>query len=38
MREAYYIGLDIHKKMIAYCTETLDGRLKWSGLVRHPEV
>ncbi|MDD2466539.1 MAG: hypothetical protein PHI97_21285 [Desulfobulbus sp.] len=27
----YYIGLDIHKKMIAYCTKTLDGRLVEQG-------
>ena len=23
----YYIGLDMHKKMIAYCIKALDGRL-----------
>jgi hypothetical protein len=27
MRALYYIGLDIHKKMIAYCIKALDGLL-----------
>jgi len=31
MRQLYYIGLDIHKKMIAYCIKELDGRLVAQG-------
>ena len=27
MKRHYYIGLDIHKKTIAYCMKTIDGRL-----------
>ena len=27
MSACYFIGLDIHKKMIAYCIKTIDGRL-----------
>lgn len=33
MRALYYIGLDIHKKMIAYCIKTLDGRLVEQGKI-----
>ena len=33
MSALYYIGLDIHKKMIAYCIKTLDGRLIDQGKV-----
>lgn len=29
----YYIGLDIHKKMIAYCIKALDGRLIEQGII-----
>ena len=29
----YYIGLDIHKKMIAYCIKALDGRLIEQGFI-----
>jgi hypothetical protein len=25
MKEVYYIGLDIHKKIIAYCIKTASG-------------
>ena len=27
MEELYYIGLDIHKKTISYCTKTKDGTI-----------
>jgi len=33
MRSLYYIGLDIHKKMIAYCIKALDGRLITQGKI-----
>jgi transposase len=33
MRRLYYIGLDIHKKMIAYCIKELDGRLVEQGII-----
>jgi transposase len=33
MSEQYVIGLDIHKKMIAYCVKTVDGRLVDQGMV-----
>lgn len=33
MSASYFIGLDIHKKMIAYCIKTLDGRLIAQGKV-----
>jgi transposase len=29
----YYIGLDIHKKVIAYCIKALDGRLVGEGVI-----
>ena len=31
MKTLYYIGLDIHKKMIAYCIKAFDGRLVGAG-------
>jgi transposase len=33
MRTLYYIGLDIHKKMIAYCIKALDGRIIGQGKI-----
>lgn len=33
MRTLYYIGLDIHKKVIAYCIKTVDGGLVGAGMV-----
>ena len=30
MNTIYYIGLDIHKKVIAYCIKRIDGELVWS--------
>jgi transposase len=33
MSACYFIGLDIHKKMIAYCIKTIDGRLVAQGMV-----
>ena len=33
MRKLYYIGLDIHKKMIAYCIKAIDGRLVEQGMI-----
>jgi transposase len=33
MRTLYYIGLDIHKKVIAYCIKTIDGRLVGAGKI-----
>jgi transposase len=33
MSAHYFIGLDIHKKMIAYCIKSLDGRLIDQGMV-----
>jgi transposase len=33
MRALYYIGLDIHKKMIAYCIKALDGHLVEQGKI-----
>jgi len=33
MSAHYFIGLDIHKKMIAYCVKTVDGRLVDQGMV-----
>ena len=33
MSACYFIGLDIHKKMIAYCIKTIDGRLVDQGMV-----
>ena len=33
MRTLYYIGLDIHKKVIAYCIKTYDGRLVGEGSI-----
>ncbi len=33
MNAFYYIGLDIHKKVIAYCIKALDGRLISQGKI-----
>jgi hypothetical protein len=33
MSAHYFIGLDIHKKMIAYCVKIIDGRLVDQGMV-----
>ena len=33
MKTVYYIGLDIHKKVIAYCIKAIDGRLIGEGKV-----
>ena len=33
MNRWYFIGLDLHKKMIAYCIKTIDGRLIEQGMV-----
>lgn len=33
MRTVYYIGLDIHKKVIAYCVKTIDGQLVEQGMI-----
>lgn len=33
MQAFYYIGLDIHKKMIAYCIKALDGSLINQGII-----
>ena len=33
MKTLYYIGLDIHKKVIAYCIKAIDGRLIGEGKV-----
>lgn len=33
MRTLYYIGLDVHKKLIAYCIKTLDGRIVGQGMI-----
>jgi transposase len=33
MRILYYIGLDIHKKVIAYCIKAIDGRLIGEGMI-----
>ena len=33
MSAQYFIGLDIHKKMIAYCVKSVDGRLVGQGMV-----
>ena len=33
MSAQYFIGLDIHKKMIAFCVKTIDGRLVDQGVV-----
>lgn len=33
MTTLYYIGLDIHKKVIAYCIKTIDGRLAGEGMI-----
>jgi transposase len=34
MKELYYVGLDIHKKTIAYCVKRADGRIVDEGTVR----
>jgi transposase len=33
MKTLYYIGLDIHKKVIAYCIKAIDGRLVRAGMI-----
>jgi len=33
MNTLYYVGLDIHKKVIAYCVKTVEGRLVTQGVV-----
>ncbi|MFO7605531.1 MAG: IS110 family transposase [Desulfurivibrionaceae bacterium] len=33
MRTFYYIGLDVHKKSIAYCIKTVDGKIVAQGVV-----
>ena len=33
MDSMYYVGLDVHKKMIAYCTKKQDGGVVDSGVV-----
>lgn len=33
MNAIYYIGLDIHKKVIAYCIKKIDGTLVRQGVV-----
>jgi len=33
MNAFYYIGLDIHKKVISYCIKALDGRLIGQGKI-----
>ena len=33
MERYYYIGLDIHKKIIAYCMKTIDGRMVDQGKI-----
>ncbi|MBM9538856.1 IS110 family transposase [Desulfobulbus alkaliphilus] len=33
MNVCYFIGLDIHKKMIAYCIKSIDGRLIDQGMI-----
>ena len=33
MRELYYIGLDVHKKTITYCSKTQDGALVARGTI-----
>ena len=33
MKTLYYIGLDIHKKVIAYCIKAIDGRLVGEGMI-----
>jgi transposase len=33
MERIYYVGLDIHKKIISYCIKTIDGRLWAQGKV-----
>ncbi len=33
MNSFYYVGLDIHKKMIAYCIKTIDGRIVRQGKI-----
>ena len=33
MRTLYFIGLDIHKKVIAYCVKTIDGKVYEAGKI-----
>ena len=33
MSAIYYIGLDIHKKVIAYCIKRIDGEIFRQGIV-----
>ena len=30
----HYVGLDVHKKMIAYCVKTKGGKLRDEGTIR----
>lgn len=34
MNSLYYVGLDIHKNLIAYCIKTVDGRLASQGMIK----
>ena len=34
MESIYYIGLDVHKKSIAYCIKTVTGKIVCKGMVR----
>lgn len=34
MSTLYYVGLDIHKLVIAYCIKTIDGRLIGQGMIK----
>lgn len=33
MTDVYYIGLDVHKKTVAYCIQTIDGQMQREGTV-----
>jgi len=33
MESIYYIGLDVHKKSIAYCIKTVTGKIVCQGMV-----
>jgi len=34
MESIYYIGLDVHKKSIAYCIKTVTGQIVCQGMVK----
>jgi hypothetical protein len=34
MESIYYIGLDVHKKSIAYCIKTVTGKMAYQGMVK----